>query len=104
MVRIRELFLLQSDVSEAPPCVVVGLVGLERILVAFLAVLKVLVCDELVAAECVGVGEVLIQLDRSSEEFQGCFMLLLETVAIADDAPSFRREKGLLECKVAKMD
>jgi hypothetical protein len=42
------------------------------------------------ATKGVSIGEILIKLDRPAEEFNGCFMLSLETVAIADYTPSFR--------------
>ena len=101
---IRELFLLQCNVTKSPPCVVVSLIGFKGILVALLSVLKVFVCNELVAAKSVCVGEVLIQLDCSSKEFEGCLMLFLQTVAVSYDAPCLRSKQGLLECKVAQID
>jgi hypothetical protein len=50
-----------------------------------------------VAAQSVGVREILVQLDGSPKEFEGRFVLFLQTVAVADHAPGFRGEKRLLE-------
>jgi len=55
VVSIRELLLLESDVSETPPGVVVGLIGLDCFTVAFHAVIEVLVCNELVTTQGVGI-------------------------------------------------
>lgn len=93
VVCIRELLLLQGYVSETPPCIVMGLICLECVLVALLSVFKVFVGYELVPAESMCIGEVLIQLDSSSEEFQGRLVLLLQTVAIPNNAPGLRREQ-----------
>ena len=101
MVCIGELLLLQCYVSEAPPCIIMGLVCFEGILIALLSILKVFVGDELVPAEGVRICEVLIQLNGSSEEFESRLMFFLQTVAVTDDTPGFRRKQGFLECKVA---
>lgn len=49
------------------------------------------------------VSKVLIELDRAGEKLQGCFVLFLQAVAIAHDAPCFGRKQRLLKCKVAQV-
>ena len=55
------------------------------------------------STEGVGVGELLVELDRTVEELQSGLVLLLETVAVAHNAPSLGNNKTLLECKVAEV-
>ena len=104
LVRLCEALLLQRDVAESPPGVIVRLVGLQRSLIALFTVLVVLVGNELVAAEGVRVGEVLVELDRASEELQCRLVLFQQAVAVANDAPSFRSEERFLYSLVTEED
>lgn len=101
-MRLCEALLLQRNVAESPPGVIVRLVGLQRGLIALFTVLVVLVGNELVAAEGVRVGEVLVELDRASEELQCRLVLFQQAVAVANDAPSFRCEERFLYSLVTK--
>ena len=88
---IRKLLLLVSDIAHAPPSIVMRLVYLDGILVASLAILKVLIRNILVATQRMRIRKVGIDLYSSCKEFQRGFMLLLQTVAIAHHAPSLWR-------------
>jgi hypothetical protein len=72
-----KLFLLEADVSETPPCIVVSLICSESLLVALLGLVEVFVGYILVTTQGVSICEVIIQLDCPVEELQGCFMFLL---------------------------
>lgn len=98
---ICKVLLLERDVSEAPPSVIVRHVGLQSRLITLLAVFVVLICHKLMTAESVRIGEALIQLDGPAEEFKRRFMLFEQTVAITDDAPSFGGEERLLNYLIA---
>lgn len=63
------------------------LIRFQSLVVAFFAVFIVLIGDELVAAERVGVGKILVELDGSAKEFERCLVLLQKTVTISDYAP-----------------
>ena len=103
-MRIRELLLLERDITEAPPCVIVGLVGLESRLITFLAIVVVLIGNKLVAAQGVSICKILIELNGPSEEFQSSLVLLLQTVTVADHAPCLGSEERLLEGLIAQED
>ena len=104
LVRLCEALLLERDVAESPPGVVVRLVGLQRGLIALFTVLVVLVGNELVAAEGVRVGEVLVELDCASKELERRLVLFQQAVAVANDAPSFRGEERFLYSLVTQED
>ena len=103
-MRVGEVLLLQGNVAQAPPGVVVGYVSFQSGLVALLAVVVVLIGDELVAAQGVSVGETLVDLNRSCEKLECSFVLFEQAVAIPDDTPRFRREERYLDCLVAQID
>jgi hypothetical protein len=63
LVCLIEFLLLEADVSETPPCVVVTLISLKGPLIAFLGGIKILIRNILVAAKRVRIGKVDIQLD-----------------------------------------
>ena len=50
LVCLIEFLLLEADVSETPPCVVVTLISLQGPLIAFLGCIKILIRYVLVAA------------------------------------------------------
>jgi len=59
------------------------------------------------AAQGVRVSKVHVQLNGAREELEGCLMLLLEGVAVADHAPRLRREQRLLQSivrEIAELD
>jgi hypothetical protein len=49
VVGLREVLLLQRNISQTPPGVIMRLVSLERSLVALLSAVVVFICDELMA-------------------------------------------------------
>ena len=69
-------------------------------MVAFLPAVVVFICDELMTAERVCIREVVIQLDSSSKELEGCLVFLLETVTITYDTPRLRGKQRLLKCLI----
>ena len=81
-----------------------GLVGLERCLVTFLAVVIVLIGDKLVSAQGVSISKILIELNGPSEEFQSSFVLFLQTVTVADYTPGLRSKERLLKGLIAQED
>lgn len=86
-MRLSEFLLLQRNVALTPPGVVVRLICFQSLIVAFFAVFIVFIGNELVAAERVGVGKILVELDCSAKEFERCLMFFQKTVAISDYAP-----------------
>lgn len=56
------------------------------------------------AAERVCIGEVVVQLNGPSEELESRFVLLLQTIAVADDAPGFRGKQRFLKSLVRKVN
>ena len=69
-------------------------------MVAFLPAVVVFIRDELMTAERVCIREVVIQLDSSSKELEGCLVFLLETVTITYDTPRLRGKQRLLKCLI----
>ena len=53
-----EFLLLEADVSETPPCVVLTLISLQSPLITFLGGIKILICYIFVAAQCMRVCKV----------------------------------------------
>ena len=78
------------------------LVGLERSLITFLAVVVVLIGNELVAAQSVSICKILIELDGPSKEFQSSFVLFLQAVTVADHTPGLWSKQRLLEGLIAQ--
>ena len=68
LLRLVEFLLLETNVPYAPPSVVVAFIGGQRLLVAALCLVEVLVSHELVSTQGVGVGEVVVELNGSVEE------------------------------------
>lgn len=73
------------------------LLSLQRLPVAFLGLFEVFDLHVFVAAQRVSVGEEWIQLNGSAEEFERSFVLFLESVAVAEDAPGLRSLKAALQ-------
>ena len=55
-----ELFLFESDVTEAPPGIIMRLVSFESSLVISFALVVIFISNELVTAKSMSVGEILI--------------------------------------------
>ena len=89
--------MLESDISMAPPGIVMRLVSFERGLIVPPAFIVIFICNELMTAKSMSVGEILIQLVRVSEEFERCFVLFLHTIAIANHTPCLRGEQRFLQ-------
>lgn len=88
--------LLQRDVAEPPPSVVVQLVRFEGGHVALFTTFVIFVRNVLVATEGVSICKIVVQLDGSAEKLECRLMLFLQTVAVADHAPGLRCKERLL--------
>ena len=63
-------------------------VSKQSLCVVFLRLFEVFVRNVLMTTQGVSVSEILVELDRSAEELNSCFMLSLKTVAVAYYTPS----------------
>ena len=60
----------------------------QSLCVVFLRLFEVFVRNVLMTAQGISVSEILVELDRSAEELNSCFMFSLKTVAVAYYTPS----------------
>ena len=86
------LLLLEVDLPNTVPGVVMARVQPQCVPVAPKPFVKVLRGHVLVPAERVGVHELRVELQGALEEAQGGLVLTLEAEAVAQNAPSLRRE------------
>ena len=89
---LLKLLLLQTYVTQAPPCIVMSLISSQGTLVTFLGLVEVFVSYVFMAAESMRVSEIGIQLNGSAKEFECGFMFLLQWVTVTHNTPCLRRE------------
>lgn len=89
-----KFFLLQADISETPPGIIMPFICCEGFLVALLSLVKVFVGNVLMATEGVSIGEVVVELDGPVEESKSGFVFFLQAVAVSDHTPSLRGKQG----------
>jgi len=92
-----KLFLLEANVSKAPPCVVMTFIARKRFLVALLCLIEVFIGYVFMSAESMSICEMAVQLNSTVEKLKGSFMFFLERVTVANHTPSLRGEQGFLK-------
>lgn len=98
-----ELLLLQTDVAQSPPSVIVAEIGLESFLIELLCRVKVFVWNILMASKGMSIRKLVVYLNSASEKFESCFMLFLQRVAVSYNTPGFRSKQRFLKDMVAEM-
>ena len=77
LLSLLKLLLLQTNVSNSPPCIVMSLIRGKSFLITSLSLVKIFISNIFMTTEGVSIGKVIIQLDGSVEELKSSFMLLL---------------------------
>ena len=105
LLSLREFLLLQLDQTDSPPNLVILLIiDAQALFEVAVSSFSILDGDVLKSAVAVSQAVSWVDLDCSFEEFDRCFMLVLERVAVSDYDPGLWSKEVDAQSAMAQMN